>query len=144
MTTVKQHPVLEGRNAQTFSQVLDRFFNDSVNARRVQGFTPAVDLWETQAGYELEVVLPGLKKEEINVEFQDGVLTVSGERTLSQDRKEVKYHRVENLYGKFRRSFQLPEHVDGAAIDAQFENGVLHISVPKVEEKVMKRQIAVK
>lgn len=124
--------------------MLDRFFNDSVQARRVQGFTPAVDLWENEAGYQVELALPGVKKEEINVEFQDGVLTVSGERTLALERKEQKFHRVENLYGKFRRSFQLPDHVDGGAIEAHFENGLLLVTLPKVEEKVMKRQIAVK
>lgn len=144
MITVKQHPVVQGRAPQTFSNLLDNFFQDTVSNRRVQGFTPAVDLWETQNNYELEVALPGLKKENITVEFQDGVLSVSGERTFNQENQEQKYHRVENLYGKFRRAFQLPEQVDAAAIDAQFANGVLHITVPKVEEKIVKHQIAVK
>ncbi|WP_181304515.1 Hsp20/alpha crystallin family protein [Rufibacter sp. XAAS-G3-1] len=144
MTTVKQHPVLQGRAPQTFSNLLDSFFQDSVNNRRVQGFTPAVDLWETEKSYEVELALPGLKKENITVEFEEGVLTVSGERTFNKGNEGQKYHRVENLYGKFRRAFQLPEHVDAAAIEAQFENGVLHISVPKVEEKVVKHQISVK
>ncbi|WP_207432853.1 Hsp20/alpha crystallin family protein [Sabulibacter ruber] len=144
MATVKQHPVLQNRVPQTFSSLLDTFFNDAVSNRRVQGFTPAVDLWETEATYEMEVALPGLKKENINVEFEEGVLRVSGERTFNKETREHKYHRVENLYGKFRRSFQLPENVDASAIDAQFENGVLHISVPKVEEKVVKHQISVK
>lgn len=142
MTTVKQHPVLQNR--VPFSSLLDTFFQDTVNNRRVQGFTPAVDLWETENNYHLEVALPGLKKENITVEFQDGVLSVSGERTFSKEEKEHKYHRVENLYGKFKRSFQLPDHVDAGAIDAQFENGLLQITVPKVEEKVVKRQIEVK
>ena len=126
------------------SSLLDTFFQDTVNNRRVSGFTPAVDLWETENSYKLEVALPGLKKENIHVEFQDGVLTVSGERAFSKEEKEHKYHRVENLYGKFRRSFQLPDHVDAGSIDAQFENGLLQITVPKVEEKVVKRQIEVK
>ncbi|WP_210486530.1 Hsp20/alpha crystallin family protein [Rufibacter aurantiacus] len=144
MTTVKQHPVLQGRAQQTFSSLLDSFFQDTVNNRRVQGFTPAVDLWETEKTYEVELALPGVTKENINVEFEEGVLRVSGERTFKKENQDQKYHRVENLYGKFRRSFQLPEHIDAAAIDAQFENGVLHISVPKVEEKVVKHQISVK
>ncbi|MBA9079495.1 MULTISPECIES: Hsp20/alpha crystallin family protein [Rufibacter] len=142
MATVKQHPVVQNR--VPFSSLLDTFFQDTVNNRRVSGFTPAVDLWETENSYKLEVALPGLKKENIHVEFQDGVLTVSGERAFSKEEKEHKYHRVENLYGKFRRSFQLPDHVDAGSIDAQFENGLLQITVPKVEEKVVKRQIEVK
>ncbi|MFB9865200.1 Hsp20/alpha crystallin family protein [Rufibacter immobilis] len=144
MTTVKQHPVLQSRAPQAFSSLLDSFFNDAVSTRRVQGFTPAVDLWETDKSYELEMALPGLKKENIQVEFEENVLRISGERTFNKESKEQKFHRVENLYGKFSRAFQLPEHVDATAIDAQFENGVLHISVPKVEEKVVKHQISVK
>ena len=144
MTTVKQHPVLQSRGPQTFSSLLDSFFQDTVNNRRVQGFTPAVDLWETDKSFELELALPGVTKENIEVEFEEGVLRVSGERAFKKENQEQKYHRVENLYGKFRRAFQLPENVDAAAIDAQFENGVLRISVPKVEEKVVKHQISVK
>jgi HSP20 family protein len=144
MTTVKQHPVMQNRGAQTFSSLLDTLFQDSVNTRRAQNFTPAVDLWETAASYELEVALPGLKKENINVEFEEGVLRVSGERAFKKENQGHKYHRVENLYGKFKRSFQLPEHVDASAISAQFEDGVLRITVPKVEEKVVKHQISVK
>ncbi|MGV3539292.1 MAG: Hsp20/alpha crystallin family protein [Rufibacter sp.] len=142
MATVKQHPVLQNR--VPFTSLLDSFFQDTVNNRRVSGFTPAVDLWETEHNYQLQVALPGVKKDNINVEFQDGVLTVSGERAFSKEEKEHKYHRVENLYGKFKRSFQLPDHVDASAIDAQFESGLLHITVPKVEEKVVKRQIEIK
>ncbi|WP_205501753.1 Hsp20/alpha crystallin family protein [Rufibacter psychrotolerans] len=144
MATVKQHPVVPNRVPQTFSSLLDTFFQDAVSPRRVQGFAPAVDLWETEKSYELDMALPGLKKENINVEFEEGVLRVSGERLFNQENKDQKFHRVENLYGKFRRSFQLPENVDAAAIDAQFDNGMLHISVPKVEEKVVKHQISVK
>ncbi|MBC3541974.1 Hsp20/alpha crystallin family protein [Rufibacter sediminis] len=144
MTTVKQQPVLQGRAPQTFSSLLDTFFQDTVNNRRVQGFTPAVDLWETEKSYEVELALPGLKKENINVEFEEGVLRISGERPFNKENQGQKFLRVENLYGKFRRAFQLPDHVDATAIEAQFENGILRISVPKVEEKVVKHQISVK
>ncbi|GGK60060.1 Hsp20/alpha crystallin family protein [Rufibacter glacialis] len=144
MITAKQNPGVTNRGAHAFSSLLDSFYQDSVNQRRGQGFTPAVDLWETESSYEVELVLPGVTKENITVEFEEGVLRVSGERAFKKENQQLKYHRVENLYGKFRRSFQLPEHVDAAAIQAQFENGVLHVSVPKVEEKVVKHQISVK
>ncbi|WP_225986541.1 Hsp20/alpha crystallin family protein [Rufibacter sp. LB8] len=144
MNTTRQNPALQDRMPQTFSGLLDRFFQDTVSSRQGQSFTPQVDLWETQNSYEVEVALPGLKKEDLNVEFQDSVLRVSGERKFNQETKDQKFYRVESAYGKFSRSFQLPDHVDGAAIDAQFADGILHITVPKVEEKVMKRQIAVK
>lgn len=144
MTLVKYHPMFQDRMPQTFSSLLDRFFQDSLSTRRVSDFTPQVDLWETQDSYKVEVALPGLKKEDLNVNFEDGLLTVTGERKFNDEKKEQKYHVVESYYGKFSRSFQLPEHVDGTAIEAQFENGILLISVPKVEEKVVKRQIEVK
>ncbi|GAB2529821.1 hypothetical protein GCM10027189_06610 [Rufibacter soli] len=144
MTLINQSPTLNHRPL-AFQQLLDGLFQDQLpTSRKGQGFTPAVDLWETQAGYELEMALPGLKKEELSVEFQEGVLTVSGTRALEKTDQERKYHRVENLYGAFKRSFKLPEHVDGSAIEAQLENGVLRLSIPKVAEKVMKRQITVK
>ncbi|AKQ47410.1 hypothetical protein TH63_01355 [Rufibacter radiotolerans] len=133
---------MKGRT-QTLPPVLNGLFQSNLNSQG-QGFTPAVDLWETQAGYELEIALPGLKKEELSVEFQEGVLTISGKRAFEKGDQERKYLRVENLYGTFKRSFKLPEHIDAAAIEAQLENGVLHVSVPKLEEMVMKRQIAVK
>ncbi|GAA4305496.1 hypothetical protein GCM10023183_19750 [Nibribacter koreensis] len=129
---------------QTFSNLLDNFFNEAVTSRKAQGFTPQVDLWETKEAYEVELALPGVNKEDIHVEFQEGILTVSGERKQREAAPEQKFYRVESNYGKFTRSFQLPEQVDASAIDAQFENGVLHVSVPKVEEKVVKHQITVK
>ena len=144
MTIINQ-PSVQNRKPQTFSHLLDGLIQDSVGGhRRGQGFTPAVDLWETQAGYELEVAMPGLKKEELTVEFQEGVLTISGKRAFEKGDEERKYLRVENLYGPFKRSFKLPEHVDAAAIEAKLEDGVLHVLVPKVAEKVMKHQITVK
>ncbi|WP_198001427.1 Hsp20/alpha crystallin family protein [Nibribacter ruber] len=144
MTVVKYHPLYQDRMPQTFSSLLDNFFNEAVTSRKAVGFTPQVDLWETKEAYAVEVALPGLKKEDIHVEFQEGVLTVSGERKQREESQEQKYRRVESNYGKFSRSFQLPEQVDGAAINAQFENGVLHISLLKVEVKVVKHQISVK
>jgi HSP20 family protein len=144
MTVVKYHPLYQDRMPQTFSSLLDNFFNEAVTTKKVQGFTPQVDLWETKEAYEMELALPGVHKEDLHVEFQEGVLTVSGERKPRENAPAQKYHRVESNYGKFTRSFQLPEQVDASGIDAQFENGVLHISVPKVEEKVVKHQIAVK
>ncbi|AMM52876.1 hypothetical protein TH61_09855 [Rufibacter sp. DG15C] len=144
MTVVKYHPFYQDRMPQTFSSLLDNFINEAVTTRKTQGFTPQVDLWETKDAYEVELALPGVYKEDINVEFQEGVLTVSGERKPKENGQDLKFHKVESNFGKFSRSFQLPEQVDASAIDAQFENGVLHISVPKVEEKVVKHQIAVK
>jgi HSP20 family protein len=118
--------------SSSFSTMLDRFFNDSMAARgRVNSFSPHVDAYETDKSYELEAALPGLKREDIKVDFHQGRLTIAGERTFRNEQSERRYHLVESSYGSFHRSFQLPDTVDASRIQASFENGMLHISVPK-------------
>ncbi|MBC3540705.1 Hsp20/alpha crystallin family protein [Rufibacter sediminis] len=130
---------------QTFSSMLDRFFNDSVNTReRLNRFSPQVDTCETETGYELEMALPGLKKEDIHLDFQQGLLTVSGERHFKNEQKDKRYHLVESQYGSFSRSFQFPDTVKPDSIEAVYENGVLHVRIPKDEQKTAKRRIEVR
>ena len=130
---------------QTFSTMLDRFFTDSVAGRgRVAAFSPQVDAYETEKGYQLEVALPGLKQDNIKVDFHQGRLTISGERSFRNDRNDRRYHVVESSYGSFRRSFQLPDTVNPSQIEASFEDGILHVTVPKDEQKTMRHQIQVK
>jgi HSP20 family protein len=131
--------------SSSFSSMLDRFFNDSLNSRSMMSnFTPHVDTCETDKGYEIEVSLPGLKKDEINIDFQEGRLTISGERRFSDEKKDKKYHMIESQYGSFSRSFYLPDTVNPEGIDADFEDGVLKITVPKDTRKTMKHQIKIK
>ncbi|MFB9863134.1 Hsp20/alpha crystallin family protein [Rufibacter immobilis] len=130
---------------QSFSSMLDRFFNDSVNSReRLNRFSPQVDTCETEQAYEIEVALPGLKKEDIHLDFQQGRLTISGERHFNQEQKDKRYHLIESQYGAFSRSFQFPDTVKAEAIEAVFENGVLQVRVPKDEQKTAKRRIEVR
>jgi HSP20 family protein len=130
---------------QSFSTMLDRFFQDSVsNRERMNRFSPQVDTCETEKGFEIEVSLPGLKKEDISLDFQQGRLTISGERQFNQEKKEKRYHMVESQYGSFSRSFQLPDIVDANNIEAVFENGVLHVTVPKDERKTSRQRIEVR
>ncbi|WP_207433470.1 Hsp20/alpha crystallin family protein [Sabulibacter ruber] len=130
---------------QSFSSMLDRFFNESVNTReRLSKFSPLVDTCETEQGYEIEVALPGLKKEDIQIDFQQGRLTISGERRFSNEQKDKRYHLVESQYGSFSRSFQFPDTVKADGIEAVFENGVLHVRVPKDEQKTAKHRIEVR
>ena len=128
----------------TFSTMLDRFFTDSVAARgRVNSFSPQVDAYETEKGYQIEVALPGLKAEDIKVDFQRGRLTIAGERHFRNEQNERRYHLVESSYGSFQRSFQLPDTVDAGRIEAKFTDGVLHVAMPKDEQKTMRHQIQV-
>ncbi|WP_066830414.1 Hsp20/alpha crystallin family protein [Rufibacter ruber] len=130
---------------QTFSSMLDRFFNDSVNNReRLNRFSPLVDICETDQSYQIEATLPGLAKEDIQLDFHEGQLTISGERTLQKEQKEKKYHLVENHYGTFSRSFRLPDTIDPEKIEAVFENGILRVTVPKDERKTARHRIQVR
>ncbi|RYR46270.1 hypothetical protein Ahy_A07g032010 isoform A [Arachis hypogaea] len=95
-----------------------------------------VDWKETPEAHVFNVDLPGLKKEEVKVEVEDGrVLQISGERSREQEQKDDRWHRVERSTGKFMRRFRLPENANMDEIRAAMENGVLTITVPKVEEK---------
>jgi HSP20 family protein len=129
----------------SFSSMLDRFFNESLNVRKqIRDFTPSVDAYETEGSFEIEMALPGLKEDEVEVDFHDGRLTISGERRFQNEDKNKRYHMVESQYGSFSRSFQLPQNTNPENIEANFEDGVLHISVKKEEERSNRRQIQVK
>jgi len=101
---------------------------------------PQVDVRETENALVVHAELPGLKKEDINVDFHDGVLTLSGEKSQKKKEANERYHRVERSYGKFVRSFALPAGFDSQNISASFDNGVLELTVPKLEEKQEERK----
>jgi HSP20 family protein len=105
-------------------------------------WTPAVDIRETQADFQIDIELPAVAADDVNVTVKDGVLVVAGERKLEKE-TEGKVHRVERRYGRFTRSFRLPENVDEGQVDAHAKDGVLYQRVPKREE-VKPRAIEVK
>jgi HSP20 family protein len=110
---------------------IDRLFEDTFG-REGGTFTPAVDIKENEQAISLEVELPGLKPENVEVIADNGVLTIRGEK--QSERKEGddnRYQVVERTYGTFVRTFQLPQGVDEDQINGQFENGVLTVSIPK-------------
>ncbi|MCF6201290.1 MAG: Hsp20/alpha crystallin family protein [Hydrogenimonas sp.] len=108
----------------------------------VNAFVPTVNTREDENSYVVEVDLPGVKKEDIkvNIDPEKGTLTISGERKFKNEVKKEDYYKIESSYGKFMRTFSLPENVDAENIDAKTEDGVLHITLPKVkkEEKEIK------
>ena len=97
-------------------------------------WTPRMDLTETEDTYFVHMDLPGLKKEDLEINFQDGSLSISGERRAEETDEQRKYVRVERAYGRFYRAFKLPQAINEAGIEASFEDGVLNIRVPKAEE----------
>ena len=102
-------------------------------------FRPAVDIYEDEESITLSVELPGMKAEEVHVDIQDNVLTLSGERKLEREEKREGYHRVERAYGSFSRSFSLPDNVDAEKCDAEMTDGVLRVKLPKRPEPQPKK-----
>jgi HSP20 family protein len=104
-----------------------------------QTWAPAVDITERKDAYLVSAELPGVGIDDIEITFQDGLLTVQGQRHIAHDSSEERVHRAERRYGAFRRSIMLPTHVKADAIEASTQNGVLQILVPKAEEVHAKR-----
>jgi HSP20 family protein len=107
-------------------------------------WVPPVDVAETQEKILVRAEVPGLKQEDIQIEFENGLLTIRGERKLEKS-EGMTWHRVERVYGNFSRSFTLPRSVDAEKIVASYREGILEIDVPKKEEAKPKNiRIAVK
>lgn len=121
-----------------FNRLVDSFFggradgNGNGGARR---WVPAIDLAETEDSLVLTADLPGLSEDDVEIEVKDNVLKISGERSSSSEGKKENYHRVERSYGSFSRSLTLPEGIDPESVSAEFENGVLEVTVPKPAER---------
>jgi len=118
---------------------MNRLFNNlfdtpTVASAPVRRFAPATDLLESESHYILRADLPGMSEEDVNIELDGNVLTVSGERSGGHEDRKQGYYRVERSYGSFRRSLRVPDGVDAEAITATFDKGVLEISVPKPEQ----------
>jgi HSP20 family protein len=127
-------------NIDTF---FDKFFNDSVQ-RNGGAFSPRVDIAETDKAFEVQLAVPGFKKEDFTIDLKDGKLNISGERKLEKENKERNYFSIQTEYGKFVKSFQLPDNTNEKGIDAKYENGILEIIIPKDETKKIESKILVK
>lgn len=128
-------------------EAMSQLFEDSVVApgtlRRGQGgFAPALDVSETEDSYRVEVAVPGLKPEDLQITFENNVLSIKGELRQESEDKKRNYHRTERRYGSFQRTIALPSTVKADAIQAALTNGILRLDIPKAEE-VKPRRITV-
>ena len=121
---------------------MDRVFSRAFGERLANTWIPALDVYEGPEAIVLTAEVPGISSEQIEVEFNDNVLTISGERTFTERSEEGKYHRVERAYGRFSRSVSLPTGVKSDAISADVTDGLLTVVVPKADE-VKPRKITV-
>jgi HSP20 family protein len=114
-------------------------FGQQFDTAGIQAWAPAVDISERKDAYLVAVELPGVGIEDLEITFEDGLLTIQGQRRPADQSAGVKVHRAERRYGAFRRSITLPSHVMADAIEASAQDGVLLILVPKAEEVQAKR-----
>ena len=138
MAIVKWDPF---RDIMTLRERMDNLFEDSISRMRGTGenisystWSPAVDIYETSDNLVIKAEIPGADKDDISVEIKNSALYLKGERKLEKDVKEENYHRMERSYGSFHRTFALPTTVNQEKIKANFKNGVLEITIPKVEK----------
>lgn len=123
----------ENRLAGFFGRAPVRTNGDKKEAISVAQWAPLVDISEDDKEYLVKAELPEIKKEDVRVSVENGVLSISGERKIEKEEKDKKYHRVERAYGRFERTFALPEGADGTKITAEFKEGVLKVHLPKAE-----------
>ena len=138
MALIRWEPV---RELNTIQSEMNRLFNSffdtptAGNGPAVRRWIPPMDLVEHEEDYVLRADLPGLTESDVNIELEDNVLTVSGERKAEHEERKEGYYRVERASGSFSRSLTLPEGVDPEAVNANFERGVLEVRIPKPEQR---------
>ena len=137
MSIVRYDPFRDLRSLQDevnrlFSSNVSRVFGDEGIARGA--WNPTVDIYENKDQIVIEAELPGMKREDFDLSFENNVITLRGERRFEKEAESDNYHRVERSYGSFARSFTLPPSVSGEGISADYRNGVLRVTLPKREE----------
>ena len=140
MALIRWEPVAELNTIQNeMNRLFNTFFDPSAPTGRGNGTTrrwlPPMDLVETPDHYILRADLPGLADGDVNIQLEDNVLTISGERKAEHESEQEGYYRLERAFGAFTRSLTLPDGVDPDGVGAHFDRGVLEIRIPKPEQK---------
>lgn len=136
MAIVRWRPI---ENLSSIHREMNRLFDDFLSAPPesrdlIEGaWSPKVDISETEHEVVVTAELPGIKKEDVKVNVQNNVLTLSGEKKQEKETKEKNFHRIERSYGSFHRSFTLPMEVDTEKIGATYKEGLLKVTLPKAE-----------
>jgi len=128
------------RDMVTLRERMNKLFEDMAASRgeekdlTTSSWAPAVDIYETENEVVLTAEIPGIEEKDVEIKVEDNTLTLRGERKFEKETKEENYHRIERAYGSFFRSFTLPNYVDQDRIEAEHENGILKIRMPKRAE----------
>ncbi|MDQ6779291.1 MAG: Hsp20/alpha crystallin family protein [Actinomycetota bacterium] len=143
MALIRWEPVRELNTIQSeMNRLFNTYFDSPTPANggsTLRRWIPAMDLVETEAEFVLRADLPGVSEGDVNIELEDRVLTISGERKAEHEEHKEGYYRVERSTGTFTRTLTLPEGVDPAGIKASFDKGVLEVRIPKPQEKKPRR-----
>ena len=136
MALIRWEPVRELNTIQSeMNRLFNTFFDTPQGGTQLRRWIPPMDLVETEDDFILRADLPGLSEKDVNIELEDNVLTLSGERKAEHEERKEGYNRVERASGSFSRSLTLPEGVDPDAVSASFDRGVLEIRIPKPEAR---------
>ena len=148
MSTLLYNPRPAVRPTRAFDAMLSELLRDAQPAtpQPSTSFVPAADILETAQGFELHLALPGVAKEAVSIDFQEGQLVVSGRRPApaTEGEEAPKLRRIETRFGEFRRAFRLPETVSVKNISAELTDGILRVQLPFDAEKVTKQHIEVR
>ncbi|WP_303310287.1 Hsp20/alpha crystallin family protein [Hymenobacter sp. BT730] len=147
MATLLYNTLPARRSPRAFNTVLNELLREGLQPqdKPTASFVPQADILESEQGFELHLALPGVAKEDVKIDFQEGRLVISGERKAPEATENApKFRRVETSFGTFSRTFRLPDTVDVTGIDAQLTDGVLRVALPFDSKKVTKHQIEVR
>ncbi|MBM3285268.1 MAG: Hsp20/alpha crystallin family protein [Candidatus Aminicenantes bacterium] len=129
------------RDLMTLRERMNRLFEDAFSSARGEerdivssSWAPAVDIYEDENQLVVTAEIPGIEEKDIEIKVEDSTLSIQGERKMEKETKEENYHRIERAYGSFYRSFTLPNYIDQDRIQAEHENGILKITLPKKPE----------
>ena len=140
MLITKSNSVFSG---VSLTSLFDNFLHEPVVRNAGGAFLPAADIGETEKAYEIQMAVPGMKKEDFRINLEENYLTVDGERSFQNSEKGKTWHKVQTHYGAFSRSFYLPDNSDASRIKAAYLDGILTITIPKDEAKALKASILV-
>lgn len=122
---------------RVFGRFPSRFETDR-ELMAMADWTPSVDISETDTEYVIKGEIPGVKKEDVKITLENGLITLRGERKQEKEEKDKKFHRIERSYGSFVRSFRLPDNVDENAVKAEFKDGMINVTLPKTAKSKAK------
>jgi len=147
MLVTRYSPVEQFRDIRRGFDLINSIVNEFANPTEYENayaFMPTANSREGEKAYYIELDLPGIEKDDINITVDNNILTISGERKVKNEMKSEDYYKIESSYGKFSRSFEFPDNIDLENIKAEAENGVLEIVIPKMDKQNKAKKIEIK